>query len=328
MARAPKLRGHAGSTSHGHARSDPVACRRLELRCCHDLEHEAGERTARGDGEVDRGALLGENETLRPGDRPGRPRSTGRHGADRESERGEERGGLVGCLPDQRRHRHERPRQLALVAGEVGLPEAEDAWVADGPGTDACSGVVDAIVARVRRAGEHGHEVVGAAVVGARLPTQCQAVRTEEAADILRRFRRRQIAEEREQREVPGQDVEPAGVRPETVVPTGRQRSGRGNSEQDAPAAVLERRRDEALLGGAHQDAHGLAELMDRGPRKRPVCGHVEPLGPGAEAVRQAARWRDGRDAKDDPVAARAGPGARRHRRGGEAVRRFNGRPG
>src|SRR5437016_12901075 len=75
VARAPKLRGHAGSTSDGHARSDPGARRRLELRCGDDLEHEAGERTARGDGEVDRGALFGEDETLRPGDRSGRARS-------------------------------------------------------------------------------------------------------------------------------------------------------------------------------------------------------------------------------------------------------------
>ena len=85
--------------------------------------------------------------------------------ADLQSERREQRGGLVGRLADQRRHRAQRLRQGALVAGEVGLLQPEDARVAGRPAADAGGGVVDAEVACIRGVGEHRDEVVGAAVV-------------------------------------------------------------------------------------------------------------------------------------------------------------------
>jgi len=62
----------------------------------------------------------------------------------------------------------------------------------------------------------------------------------------------------------------PGAVRPEAVVPAGRQRSGRRHSCNHAALAVLEGGGNETLLRRAHQDADRAVELVHLGCRRAP----------------------------------------------------------
>ena len=318
--RAHQRRRHLRGARDQDAGSHRLVLRRLEFRRRHDLEDEARRRPARRDGDVDCGTLRRERETLRPRDGARLAGAADGHRPEAEPVRFEDGLDLVERQPDERRQRHERRAQLALVAGEVRFLQPEDARVAGLPAGDGRGREVGAVMARVRRAGEDGDEIVRTAVVAARQPADGQAVGTDVAADVLRRLRWLQIVEQREQREVLRQHVHAVGGREEAVVPTGGERPGRGDAMDDAPRRTVVRCGNEAGLGRPHDDLDRLCELVHLDPGKSPVRADVERLGAGAEAVREPAGRRRGRDAHDEPVVARRRRCAGRHRCRSKAV--------